>query len=77
MREEFAKDKPFIGPVDEHPRPSFRVVRDVYKGYRLLIRLGDETHPKLVWVALALLDPVLTSTSEYFQKIKVQYFTPT
>jgi hypothetical protein len=43
----------------------------------LLIRLGDEAHPKHVWVALALSHPVLTSTSEYFQKIKVQYFMPT
>jgi hypothetical protein len=40
----------------------------------LLIRLSDEAHPKPVLVALALSHLVLTSTSEYFQKIKVQYF---
>jgi hypothetical protein len=77
VREEFADDEPFIGPVAEQPRSSFQVARDVYKGYMLLIRPGDEAHPKPVWVALALSNPVLTSTSEYFQKIKVQYFMPT
>ena len=29
-----------------------------------------------MWVALALLDPVLSSSSECFQHIKVQYFMP-
>jgi hypothetical protein len=43
----------------------------------LLICPGDETNLKPVWVALAVSDPVLTSSSEYFQKIKVQYFTLT
>jgi hypothetical protein len=74
VREEFVEDEPFIGPMGEQPQPSFRVARDVYEGYMLLIRPGDEVHPKLVWVALALSHPVLTSTSEHFQKIKVQYF---
>jgi hypothetical protein len=42
VRKEFAKDEPFIGPVGEQPRPSFKVVQDVYKGYMLLVRPGDE-----------------------------------
>jgi hypothetical protein len=71
VREEFAVDEPFIGPVGEQPWPSFQVVRDVYEGYMLFIRPSDEVHPKLIWVMLALSHPVLTSTSEYFQKIKV------
>jgi hypothetical protein len=66
MREEFAEDEPFIGPKNEQPWPSFQVTRDVYKGYMLLIRPGDEIHQKPVWVALALSDPVLTFSSEYF-----------
>jgi hypothetical protein len=77
VREEFADDEPFIGLVAEQPRPSFRVARDVYEGYVLLIRPGDKAHPKPVWVALALSNPVLTSISEHFQKIKIQYFMPT
>jgi hypothetical protein len=72
--EEFVEDEPFIGPAGEQPRLSFRVAQDVYGGYILLIHSGGEIHQKLVWVALALTDPVLTSSSEYFQKIKVQYF---
>jgi hypothetical protein len=77
VMEEFAEDESFIGPVGDQPWPSFRIARDVYKGYMLLIRPGDEAHPKPIWVALALSHLVLTSTSEYFQKIKVQYFMPT
>jgi hypothetical protein len=77
VREEFAENEPFIGLVDEQPWTSFRVVRDVYEGYMLLIRPGDEAHLKPVWVALALSHPVLISSSEYFQKIKVQYFMST
>jgi hypothetical protein len=64
--------------VDKQPRPSFRVARDVYEGYMLLARLGDEEiHVKPMWVALALSDPVLSSSSERFQHIRVQYFMPT
>jgi hypothetical protein len=35
--EEFAKDKPFIGPVGEQPRPSFQIAQNVYKLYMLLV----------------------------------------
>jgi hypothetical protein len=78
VREEFAQDEPFIGPVGEQPRPSFRVARDVYEGYMLLVRPGDEEiHVKPVWVALALSDPVLSISSKRFQHIRVQYFMPT
>jgi hypothetical protein len=72
VREEFAEDEPFIGLVGEQPRPSFRVARDVYEGYMLLVRHGDEEiHVKPVWVALALSDPMLSSSSERFQHIRV------
>jgi hypothetical protein len=77
LREEFLEDESFIGAVGEQPCPSFRVARDVYEGYMLLIRPGDETNPKPIWVVLDVSDPVLMSTSEHFQKIKVQYFTST
>jgi hypothetical protein len=52
VREEFVEDEPFIGPMGEQPRPSFQVARDVYEGYMLLIRLGDEVRPKPVWVCV-------------------------
>jgi hypothetical protein len=32
---------------------------------------------KPMWVALALSDPVLSTTSKHFQQIRVQYFMPT
>jgi hypothetical protein len=47
--------------------PSIQVAWDVYERYMLLIGPGDEEiHGKPVWVALALSDPVLLSTSEHF-----------
>jgi hypothetical protein len=33
VREEFAEDDLFIGPVGDQPRLSFRVAHDVYEGY--------------------------------------------
>jgi len=64
--------------MGEQPQPSFRVARDVYEGYMLLVRPGDEEiHVKPVWVALALSDPVLSSSSERFQQMRIQYYMPT
>ena len=61
--------------MGEQPRSSFRVAWDIYEGYMLLLRPNDEKiHVKPVWIALALLDLVLTSFSECFQHIRVQYF---
>jgi hypothetical protein len=38
----------------------------------ILIQPGDEEiHVKPLWIALALLDPVLLSTSEHFQCIRI------
>ena len=72
------RDKRFIGLVGEQPWLSFKVARDVYEGYMILVRPGDEEiHVKPVWVALALSYPMLSSSSECFQHIKVQYFMPT
>ena len=77
VREEFAEDEHYIGPARQRPMPSFRVARDCGEGYMLLLRPGDDgLHPKPVWLALALSDPRLSSTSEHYQHIQVQYFTP-
>jgi hypothetical protein len=65
VREEFAKDEPFIGPVSEQPRPLFRVAQDVYEGYVLLVPGDDDIHVKLVWVALALSNHVLSTISKH------------
>jgi hypothetical protein len=73
VREEFVKDKAFIGPLGKQLRPSFQVAQDVYKCYMLLIHPGDETYPKPIWVALALFNPMLTSNRS---KCNI-YFTPT
>ena len=38
MREEFAKDAPFVGCRHDRPTPSFRIGRDVYVGYFVAVR---------------------------------------
>ena len=32
-REEFGEDDPYVGPLQGHPQPSFRVGREVQEGY--------------------------------------------
>jgi hypothetical protein len=48
VREEFAEEEPFNGPVSEQPRPLFQVAQDIYEGYVLLIPGDDDIHVKLV-----------------------------
>ena len=44
----------YVGPASNRPPPSFRVIVDCHEGYMLILRLGDETYVKLVWVARSL-----------------------
>jgi hypothetical protein len=41
VREEYAKDAPFVGRRHNRPGPSFRVGRDVYVGYFIVVRSTD------------------------------------
>jgi hypothetical protein len=41
LREEFGVDAPFVGQRRDRPTPSFRVGRDVYAGYFVILRPSD------------------------------------
>ena len=72
--EEFGEDDVYMGPLQNCPRPSFRVARDVLEGYFVAIRLADgNSHP--VWFGRALSNP--NSSSENPNCILIQYFRPT
>jgi len=43
----------------------------------LILRLGDETYVKLVWVARALSELNFTTFSPHFRQIQVEYYRPT
>ena len=46
IREEFAVDEHYVGPTRNQPAPSFRMGVDCHEGYMVLVRTGDEEHPK-------------------------------
>ena len=72
--EEFDEDDAYVGPLRNHPRPSFRVARDVFEGYFVVIRPADgDSHP--VWIGRALSNP--NSSPENPNCILIQYFRPT
>ena len=54
---------------------SFRVGRDVYAGYFLVIRPANEGTSHPFWIARALTDP--NSDSSHPNYIQMQYWTPT
>lgn len=56
---------------------SFYVVVDCFEGYMLILRLGDESYAKPVWVARVLSLPNFISTNPHFQQIEVEYYQPT
>ena len=56
MREEFAKDGPFVGRRRDRPQPSFRVGRNVFTGYFIVVRPADEDLCPF-WLARALTNP--------------------
>jgi hypothetical protein len=45
VREEYAKDAPFVGRRRDCPAPSFRVGRDVYVGYFIAMHSTDGDLP--------------------------------
>ena len=74
VREDYDEDEPFVGQSHDRPTPTFRVGRDVYKGYFLALRPcdGDE---RPVWIARAMSDP--NCDPERPNSIKIQYYRPT
>ena len=76
IREEFAADDHYVGPARNRPAPSFRVAVDCYEGYMILVRPGDEEHPKPIWLVKALSSPNFVPTSPNFHQIEVEYCRP-
>jgi hypothetical protein len=74
LREEFGVDAPFVGRRRDRPAPSFRVGRDVYAGYFVVLRPSDgDKRP--FWIARALTN-VDAEPVEHPQCILIQYWKP-
>jgi hypothetical protein len=71
IREEYTKDAPFVGRRHDRPPPSFRVGRDVFARYFLVVRpaLGDL---RPFWVAQAVSNP----NPGHLNQIQIQYWMP-
>jgi hypothetical protein len=76
VREEFAMDEHYVGPARNRPAPSFRVGVDCHEGYLVLVRAGDEEHPKPIWLVKALSSPNFVRSSPNFRQIEVEYCRP-
>ena len=72
--EEFARNVPHVGHRGDHPAESFRVARDVYARYFLIIQPADEGTKHPFWIARALSDP--NSNVSHPNYIRMQYWTP-
>ncbi|KAG0572237.1 hypothetical protein KC19_VG078600 [Ceratodon purpureus] len=72
VREAFAVDEPFIGQHRDRPNASFRVARDVFEGYFLIVRPADDDS-RPFWVARAMSNPFEDSIN-HPNGIKVQYW---
>ena len=73
---EFTMDENYVGLAHNRPTPSFRVGVDCHESYMVLARVGDEKHPKPIWLAKALSSPNLVPTSLNFRQIEVEYCRP-
>jgi hypothetical protein len=75
--EEFDVDDHYVGLASNRLPSPFRIAMHCYEGYMLILRLGDETYAKLVWVARTLSKPNFATSSPHFQQIQVEYYRPT
>jgi hypothetical protein len=70
----FGVDAPFVGRRRDRPAPLFRVGRDVYAGYFVVLRPSDgDKRP--FWIARALTN-VDAEPVEHPQCILIQYWKP-
>ena len=76
VREEFVVDDHYVGPAHYRLASSFYVAGDCHEGYMVLVRLGYEEHPKLIWLVKALSSPNFVSTSPNFHQMEVEYCRP-
>ena len=70
VREEFAMEKHYVGPMCNRPVPSFCVGVDCHKDYMVLVRAGDEEHLKPIWLVKTLFSPNLSELASIFIKLK-------
>jgi hypothetical protein len=75
VREEYAEDAPFVERRRDHPPPSFRVGRDVYARYFLVVRSIDGDLC-LFWVARAVSNPNPDLGHGDQIQIQIQYWRP-
>jgi hypothetical protein len=71
LQEEFGGDTPFVGCRRDRPVPSFRVGRDVYAGYFLILYPSDRNN-RPFWIARAISD-VNAEPVEHPNCILIQY----
>ena len=75
IREEYDEDEHFVGQARACPLESFRVNRDLYEGYFMVIRPSEENRQRTIWIARALSS--LNSSPEHLGCVLIQYFLPT
>lgn len=73
LQEEDAEDAPFVGRIRDRPRASFRVNRDTFAGYFVVVRPA-EGDPRPLWLARALTNP--SPDPGHMHMIQIQYWAP-
>jgi hypothetical protein len=73
LREEDAEDANFVGRKRDRPRDSFRVNRDTFAGYFVVVRPTDGDS-KPFWLARAITNP--NPDPGHMHMIEIQYWTP-
>ena len=73
LQEKDAEDAPFVGRRRDRPRASFRVNRDTFAGYFLVVRPANDD-PKPFWLTRAITNP--SPDPGHVHMIQIQYWTP-
>ena len=73
IHKEFVVDEHYVGHARNLPVTSFRVGVNCHEGHVILVRAGDEEHPKPIWLVKALSSPNFVRTSHNFCQIEVEY----
>ena len=62
----------YIGATSNCPQLSLCVVMDCHEAYMLMLRLGDKTYAKPVWVVRALSQANFATSHPHLQQIQVE-----
>ena len=63
-RQVCAGDDHYVGPARNCPTPSLHVVVDYYEGYMVLVRHGDEEHPKPILLVKTFSSPNIVQLAQ-------------